>query len=173
MLGCERWVLRSPQWGVCKGARGGAQGSLPGCCRGAAAGCPGPARLAAGRGASRRGWLRLRRLQGRDAGGPVLPCSLAAALLRSPGFIHGACPYVCWFFPWPRLSHRKVSPWHRRQPLPSLSTHQRLWGLSCHRASRCRGQAVAVTALAAVLVVPGSPQGQPRLRGSPARGGTG
>lgn len=47
---------------------------------------------------------------------------------------------------------------------PSLSTHQRLWGLSCHRASRRWGQAVAVTALAAVPVVPGSPHGQPRLQ---------
>lgn len=52
-------------------------GSLPGCCRGAAAGHTEPPRLAAGRAASRRGWLLPRRLQGRDASSPVLP--------RSPG----------------------------------------------------------------------------------------
>lgn len=58
-------------------------------------------------------------------------------------------------------------------PFPPLSAHQRLWGLSCHRASRCRGQAVAVTALTAVPVVPGSPHEKPWLRGSPAHGSAG
>lgn len=73
-----------------------------------------------------------------------------------------ACLSVCWFFPCP--SRRKVSSWHPRWPLPSLSADQRVWGLSCHTGSRCRlslrtrltwagrGQALAVTALAALPV---------------------
>lgn len=73
-----------------------------------------------------------------------------------------ACLSVCWFFPCP--SRRKVSSWHPRWPLPSLSADQRVWGLSCHTGSRCRlslrtrltwagrGQALAVTVLAALPV---------------------
>ena len=57
--------------------------------------------------------------RGRDAGAPVLPRSLAAALLSSPGFIRGCVPVCLLFFPWPRPSRRKVSPWHRLS-LPSL-----------------------------------------------------